>query len=82
MSHLNVRPLNDAKFSVSVGTTVPRDVRLERLPADVVEIVPQYRDYDFVVVRDEIVIVDPSSYRIVASLPYSGRSAAVTDCSA
>jgi hypothetical protein len=78
VSRLNVRPLNDVKFSVSVGTTVPRDVRLERLPADVVEIVPQYRDYDFVVVRDEIVIVDPSSYRIVASLPYSGRSAAAT----
>jgi hypothetical protein len=78
VSRLNVRPLNDVKFSVSIGTTVPRDVRLERLPADVVEIVPQYRDYDFVVVRDEIVIVDPSSYRIVASLPYSGRSAAAT----
>jgi hypothetical protein len=78
LSRLKVRPLNDLRFSVSVGTTVPRDVHLERLPADVVEIVPQYRDYDFVVVRDEIVIVDPSSYRIVASLPYSGRSAAAT----
>jgi hypothetical protein len=78
VSRLNVRPLSDVKFSVSVGTTVPRDVRLERLPADVVEIVPQYRGYDFVVVRDEIVIVDPSSYRIVASLPYSGRSTAAT----
>jgi hypothetical protein len=76
-----VRPLNDVKFSVSVGTTVPRDVRLERLPADIVEIVKQYSDYDFVVVRDEIVIVDPSSYRIVASLPYSGRSAAATTAS-
>jgi hypothetical protein len=42
----------------------------------VVEIVPQYRGYDFVLVKDEIVIVEPSSYKIVAVMPYSGRSTA------
>jgi len=76
VSHLNVQPLTNVNFSLSVGTAVPRDVRLQPLPADVVEIVPQYRGYDFVLVRDEIVIVEPSSYKIVAVLPYSGRSTA------
>jgi len=76
ISHLNVQPLNNVNFSVSVGTVVPRDVRLQPLPADVVELVPQYRGYDFVLVKDEIVIVEPSSYKIVATLPYSGRSTA------
>lgn len=76
VSHLNVRPLTNVNFSVSVGTAIPRDVRLQQLPADVVEIVPQYRGYNFVLVRDEIVIVDPSSYQIVATMPYSGRSTA------
>jgi len=76
VSHLNVQPLTNVNFSVSVGTAIPRDVRLQQLPADVVELVPQYRGYNFVLVRDEIVIVDPSSYEIVATMPYSGRSTA------
>jgi len=76
ISHLNVQPLNNVNFSLAVGTAVPRDVRLQPLPAEVVEIVPQYRGYNFVLVKDEIVIVEPSSYKIVAVLPYSGRSTA------
>ncbi|OMI11915.1 hypothetical protein BSN85_10650 [Bradyrhizobium brasilense] len=76
ISHLNVQPLNNVNFSLSIGTAVPRDVHLQPLPAEVVEIVPQYRGYNFVLVRDEIVIVEPSSYKIVAVLPYSGRSTA------
>jgi len=76
ISHLDVRPLDRANFSLSVGVAVPRDVRLQPLPAEVVDIVPQYRGYNFVLVKDEIVIVEPSSYQIVAVLPYSGRSTA------
>lgn len=76
ISHLNVQPLSNVNFSLSVGTVVPRDVRLQPLPAEVVEIVPQYRGYDFVLVKDEIVIVEPSTYKIVTVLPYSGRSTA------
>ncbi len=76
ISHLNVQPLTYVNFSLSVGTVVPRDVRLQPLPAEVVEIVPQYRGYDFVLVKDEIVIVEPSTYKIVTVLPYSGRSTA------
>ncbi|HKS19474.1 MAG TPA: DUF1236 domain-containing protein [Bradyrhizobium sp.] len=72
VTRLDVRPLTNVNFSISVGTVVPRDVHLSTLPADVVEIVPQYRGYSFVVVKDQIVIVEPSSYRIVATLPYSG----------
>jgi hypothetical protein len=76
ISHLNVQPLANVNFSLSVGTAVPRDVRLQPLPTEVVEIVPQYRGYDFVLVKDEIVIVEPSSSKIVAVMPYSGRSTA------
>lgn len=76
VSRLNVQPLNSVNFSLSVGTAVPRDVRLQPLPAEVVEVVPQYRGYNFVLVKDEIVIVEPSSDKIVAVLPYSGRSTA------
>ena len=76
ISHLNVQPLSSVNFSLSVGTAVPRDVGLQPLPAEVVEVVPQYRGYNFVLVKDEIVVVEPSSYKIVAVLPYSGHSTA------
>ncbi|WP_346657384.1 DUF1236 domain-containing protein [Bradyrhizobium monzae] len=81
ISHLNVQPLTNVNFSLSVGTVVPRDVRLQPLPADVVEIVPQYPGYNFVLVKDEIVIVEPATYKIVTVLPYSGRSTAAAPAS-
>jgi hypothetical protein len=71
-----VAPLNNVNFSLSVGTVVPRDVRFQPLPADVVEVMPQYRGYNFFVVRDEIVIVEPTTYKIVDVLPRTGRSTA------
>ena len=64
-ARLNVRPLTNVNFQATVGTVVPRDVRLEPLPADIVEIAPQFRGFSFVAVREEIVIVEPSSLKIV-----------------
>lgn len=78
VSRLNVRPLTSVNFSLNVGTVVPRDVHLSTLPPDVVEIVPQYRGYSFALVKDEIVVVDPATYKIVTVLPYSGQSTATT----
>jgi Protein of unknown function (DUF1236) len=75
VAKLDVKPITSVNFSLSVGTVVPRDVHLATLPADVVEIVPQYRGFSFFVVKDEIVIVEPQSYKIVATLPYSGSIA-------
>jgi hypothetical protein len=42
---------------------------------------PQYRGYDFFVVRDDIVIVEPSTHKIVDVLPHSGRSIAAAPAS-
>jgi hypothetical protein len=78
ITRLNVKPLNNVNFSLNVGTAVPRDIHLQTLPADVVEVVPQYRGYNFFVVRDEIVIVEPSTYQIVNVLPRRGGSTAAT----
>jgi hypothetical protein len=76
IGRLNVQPINNVNFSLTVGTAVPRDIRLQTLPADVVEVVPQYRGYSFFMVRDEIVIVEPSTYQIVTVLPRSGGTTA------
>jgi hypothetical protein len=60
--------VTSANFSVSVGTVVPDTVRYVRLPDPIVEIYPAWRGYDFFLVGDEIVIVDPRDHRIVAVL--------------
>jgi len=65
----DVRPLGNVNFSVSVGAQVPRSVRLHPLSADIVAIAPQFRGHRFFVAQDEIVIVEPSTFRIVAVLP-------------
>jgi hypothetical protein len=61
----NVRP---AKIDVQirVGAVVPRTVELRPLPATIIEIVPAYRSYRYILVdEDTIVIVDPTDWTIV-----------------
>jgi hypothetical protein len=62
---IDARPVTNVNFSVSVGTAVPRSVSLRPLPTTIVDIVPQYRGYDFFLVRDEVVIVEPRTHKIV-----------------
>jgi len=56
-------------FDVKVGTRVPRSVHIVALPEEIIRIVPQYRGFDYVLVRNEILIIDPDTYEIVAVLP-------------
>jgi hypothetical protein len=58
--------LTGVKFSISVGDAVPESVHFHRLPARIVEYAPQYRDFDYILVGDDILIVDPRTHRIVA----------------
>jgi len=69
----NVRPLTNVSFSIAVGTTIPADVRLQVLPPVLVEILPEYRDYSFVVVEQEALIIDPNSRAIVAVVPFAAQ---------
>jgi hypothetical protein len=65
----NVARVNSANFSVSVGAKVPRDVHVTVLPSEVVMIVPEYRGYDYVLIGDQLLIIDPDTMEIVAILP-------------
>jgi hypothetical protein len=58
--------LTNVQFSTTVGGVIPATVHLYRLPVSIVEYVPQYRDYEYILVGDEILIVDPRTLRIVA----------------
>ncbi|MER8559030.1 DUF1236 domain-containing protein [Mesorhizobium sp. M0578] len=66
----NVQPVSSVDFDISVGVEVPRKkVRLHRLPARIVKIIPAYEGYEYFVLADgRIVIVDPNTYEIVIIL--------------
>jgi hypothetical protein len=65
----HVAPVNNAKFSITVGTRVPREgVSFRPLPAEVVTIYPEWRGYEFILVGNQIVVVDPRTFEIVAIL--------------
>jgi peptidoglycan hydrolase-like protein with peptidoglycan-binding domain len=63
-------------FALNVGTEVPTRVRVRVVPSELVEIHPEWRGYDYFVVRDDIVIID-HSHKIVATLPVGSRSSSV-----
>jgi Protein of unknown function (DUF1236) len=63
-----VAPVNNANFSIAVGTRVPREVTFHPLPAEVVSIYPEWRGYQFILVRDQILVVDPRTFEVVAIL--------------
>jgi hypothetical protein len=64
----HVQPVTNVNFSISVGTRVPRDVSFHPLPAEIVTLYPDWRGYEFILVRDQILVIDPSSLEIVAVL--------------
>jgi hypothetical protein len=64
----HVQPLKNVNFSISVGTRVPRDVRFHPLPTEVVTFYPEWRGYEFILVNDQIIVVDPRTFEIVAVL--------------
>jgi hypothetical protein len=51
---------------VSVGTVIPETVTYVDVPAEIIRIVPEWRRYKVVKVRTQIIVVDPSTRRIVA----------------
>ena len=63
-----VAPVTNVNFSISVGTRVPRNVSFHPLPVEVVTIYPEWRGYEFILVRDQIVVIDPQTFEIVAIL--------------
>ena len=58
--------LTSVPFSTKVGEAVPGTVHLYVLPVSIMEYAPQYRGYEYILVGDEILIVDPRTMRIVA----------------
>jgi hypothetical protein len=66
----HVAPVENVDFSVTVGTRIPRErVSLRPLPSEVVTVYPEWRGYEFFLVGDKIVVVEPRTLEIVDVLP-------------
>ncbi|MBN9582542.1 MAG: DUF1236 domain-containing protein [Afipia sp.] len=63
-----VQPETNVNFNISIGTRVPRTVHFHPLPAEIITVYPDWRGYDFFLVRDQIVVVNPRTFEIVAVL--------------
>ena len=59
----HIAPVSHVNFSISVGTRVPRDVTFHPLPTEVVTIYPEWRGYEFILVGDQLVVIDPAEHR-------------------
>jgi len=64
----HVAPLNNVNFSIAIGARIPREVTFHRLPAEIVSIYPEWRGYEYILVRDQILVVDPRTFEVVAIL--------------
>jgi hypothetical protein len=62
----NAPRVSDPNFNVSVGARVPPTVRFVALPQTIVEIEPAWRGFEYFMIGDQILIVDPRSMEIVA----------------
>ena len=62
---VNVPSVSNVNFSVSVGTVIPETVTLIDVPEEIVRIVPAWRRYKVVKIRNQIIVIDPGPRRIV-----------------
>jgi hypothetical protein len=63
----HVQPVTNVNFEIRTGVRIPRerDVKFYPLPQEVVTIYPQWRGYEYILVKDKIVVVDPRTFEIV-----------------
>jgi hypothetical protein len=62
--------------AVNIGAPLPGEVELLPLPPAVVALVPEYQGYEYVVVNDQVVIVQPSTRMVVETITPTGVAAA------
>jgi hypothetical protein len=60
-----IQETTNVNFNISVGAVVPATVRFHPLPSRIVEIYPEWRGYEVILVHGRYVIVRPRTHEIV-----------------
>ena len=63
VTHIKRTEIN---FSINVGTRIPTSVHWYPVPVAIVEVVPEYRGYYYIIVDEDILIISPATREIVA----------------
>lgn len=54
-----------AGFQVAIGETVPNSMKPQPMPKEVSDRVPAVKSYDFAILQNQLLIVDPSSMKVI-----------------
>jgi hypothetical protein len=57
------------KFEAKVGTKVPTKLKLDAMPAPLINEEPVLKQYDFVKLDNDLLVVDPMNSTVVAVIP-------------
>ena len=63
---------NTVNFSLAIGSAVPQNVQLQKLPPQVSSALGGYNADQYLLVGNQLVIVDPNARRVVAIVPGIG----------
>lgn len=59
------KPAAQTSVRISLGTQLPGSIELHALPASVVAQVPATQDFRYTMVQSDVVLVDPTTMRVV-----------------
>lgn len=62
----NAPRVDNPNFEVSIGTRVPRSVRFVAIPRTILEIEPAWRGFEYFMIGDRMVVINPRTMEIVA----------------
>ena len=62
-------PLGSAKFSIAVDAVVPADIQVQSLPAEAEQITPQVRGLGYVVIEEQIALIDQRTRKVEIVFP-------------
>ena len=65
ISHQASSQTAPSNFTASVGATVPGDISIQSVPAKVASRVSSLKPYDYALLRNELLIVNPNDKKIV-----------------
>ena len=63
--------MESANFTTTIGAAVPTDAALHDIPAQLAKSLPNFRNDQYIVVADKLIIVEKQTRRIVAIVPVS-----------
>ena len=66
-------PLTSASVSIAVDRVVPPDIDLHSLPAEAQRLAPQLRGFGYIVVEEQIALVDERTRKVEIVFPHWGE---------